>query len=324
LFFYKRIVLTGGDPGGIGPEVIFKAMKMSNTKTPIALIVTQEIINHPLINPFLKWCTVVKDLSTLAEINTKEPVIIALEEKDKMNVGKPSKENGKLSIKFLTSALEGLKSGLFCALVTGPISKTSWHLAEIIQTGHTSFLKDATKSAHVSMAFYSQYFKTILSTIHVPLSKVPTLLNETLLNQTLKHAIDYAHLLKIENPRFALAGLNPHAGENGLFGTEEETLLKPFVEKNNHVALEGPISPDTLYHRAIQKEWDIVISLYHDQALMPLKAVDFDHAVNITIGLPFIRTSPDHGTAFEKAYQGISSPYSTIAALELADQLCTN
>ena len=121
-----------------------------------------------------------------------------------------------------------------------------------------------------------------------------------------------------------MAGLNPHAGENGLFGSEEETLLKPFVKKNQHLSLEGPISPDTLYHRAIQKEWDIVISLYHDQALMPLKAVDFNHAVNLTIGLPFIRTSPDHGTAFEKAYQGISSPYSTIAALELADQLCTN
>ncbi len=306
-----RIGITIGDPAGIGPEIVVRAVRQM-AKLPVRWVIfgPESVKNDPYIQslgPFpdsVEWVVT----GSIAENYVK---------------GKADCDNGKAVEVMLKVANEWAMSSKIDALVTAPISKTSLHLAGSRFTGHTTMLQSLSNSAHVSMAFYSPQLKTVLTTIHHPYIEVPSLLTPERLKTTIRHAFLYAKMLRIATPKIAIAGLNPHAGEDGLFGDEESRLLAaPIAEMaNSGYPVIGPLSPDTVFRRAFDGEFDIVIALYHDQGLIPIKLLAFDSSVNVSVGLPYIRVSPDHGTAFDIAYQGKASENSLMAAIQLATTL---
>jgi 4-hydroxythreonine-4-phosphate dehydrogenase len=291
--------ITLGDPGGIGPAVVAAALRQIPTPLTVSLFGANALfplfadITHHHITPI--HCA---DVSV--------PLVHA-----------PCPHNGAASHAFLTTAVNHYHNGHITHLITAPICKEAWHEAGITDMGHTDALQRLTQTDHVSMAFYTPTLKTILSTIHIPLMEVASHLTPTLLHQTISHAHLFCQQLGIVCPKIAVAGLNPHAGENGLMGSEESWLAS-YIQSAS-VKASGPFAPDTLYYRAAQGEFDIVVSLYHDQGLIPIKLIGFHDAVNVTVGLPFIRTSPDHGTAFALARENKPiNPSSMIAAIQLA------
>ncbi len=319
------IGVTLGEPGGIGSEIVLKHLVHDWKKAPAYFPVifgTQEILKHPALQ------TLVAELGPILPFeNEPQPQTVYLVDTGNLStaftIGKPDATNGAWVDHTLRMAARYAMEGRINGLVTAPICKESLQLAQVPYTGHTTLLQAATGSSDVSMAFYTPKLKTILTTIHTPLRTVPSLLTKENLTRVSHHAIAFAHMLGLKNPRIAMAGLNPHAGENGLLGSEEKDILTPFtaVFEQDGIRISGPFPPDTLYYRAAQGEFDIVISLYHDQGLIPIKLIGFETAVNLTIGLPFIRTSPDHGTAFDIAYQNKASHHSFSAAVDLAVKL---
>lgn len=318
--------ITLGDPGGVGPEIVLKALAgfdFGSDSVPV-VFGPKSILKHPFLVPFLK-----KEFLPWA--GRKHVVAgkwywmdIPLEAE--LEVGSPNADNGAVSCRSVECAAIHALLEEIDALVTAPISKTSWRMAGVLESGHTTLLGRLAGDETVSMAFYTPKLKTILATVHVPLMKVGSLLTEALLTQTVDHALLLCETLGISEPRLALAGLNPHAGEGGLFGTEEASLLIPFAEKMREkgVDLAGPFPPDVVYRQAYDGRFDLVVSLYHDQGLIPIKLLAFEEAVNVTVGLPYVRTSPDHGTAFDIAYTGQASATSIVAAMQLAVRLVTN
>ena len=300
---------TCGDPGGIGPEIILDII-LQNQKNPRF----RPIIFGPI------------ELKTLPYFNNQWKTVTWISNTSKIpfTQGETSAANGQHAYESVFNAVKYAQSGKIQALVTAPLSKTALKLANLPYTGHTSLLKKLTGSKNISMAFYSKPLTLILNSIHCPLKNVPLSLTPSHLGKTIENSYLLAKHLKLTHPKIAIAGLNPHAGEGGLLGTEEQEILIPFLKNWNQkhdIPILGPFSPDTLFYRAIQKEFDIVIALYHDQGLIALKTVAFDSAVNLTIGLPFIRTSPDHGTAFDIAYRHKASSNSISAATALAIRL---
>lgn len=320
----KRIAFSIGDPGGIGPEVTFKAIRNTfqvNSYTPI-IYGSANLLAHE------KWQLFVSGLPLTViqpndEIQDQKINFLDCGDYEGDLLLKSDQQNGQQSFNYLCRSVDACKEKRVDALVTAPICKYSFTLAGINYTGHTTLLSALTSSRTVSMAFYTERLKTVLATVHMPLQKVSSELNEPLLNKTFKNSLLFAKQLQIVNPKIALAALNPHASEGGMFGNEERVLLEPLVRKwqSQGHAVFGPIPADTLYHRAYKGEFDIVISLYHDQGLIPIKLLNFHDAVNVTLGLPFIRTSPDHGTAFDIAYQDKADASSMISATQLALKL---
>ena len=326
-----KLGLTLGDPGGIGPEIIAKSLtiifKENNGSLPFTPIIfgSKSVFENTYIKsllPPLPLRYYEKSQIKVEDINESQISVIdcgleSIQIQNNIIDNKVSAVNGQLSFEYLTTAIDAALNGDIQGIVTGPVSKESWRLAGIDYTGHTTCLKALTQSEEVSMGFYSSKLKTVLATVHIPLSKVSSSLTEKHLDIALKNSRQLMRMSGVQNPKIALAGLNPHAGENGQFGTEEKDLLLPFVEKNSHHGLSGPYPPDTLYYRAYEGGFDCVISLYHDQGLIPLKLVAFHEAVNVTLGLPFIRTSPDHGTCFELYQQHKANPSSMTEAIKL-------
>ena len=248
---------------------------------------------------------------------------------------RPSRQHGTASLRFLDDAVAAAKrpidqSGVD-ALVTAPIAKASWHLAGCRFPGHTEFLQHRTKAKRVGMLFVGREpdgttLRTILATIHLPLMDV----KNALTIGTVFDAIDLGHRALVEmgikTPKIAVAGLNPHASEDGAFGDEERRLIEPAIElaQKHGIDARGPFPADTLYTPANRKRFDLTVAMYHDQGLIPLKALAFDNAVNVTVGLPLIRTSPDHGTAFDIAGKNQANPGSMRAALEMAIEQATH
>ena len=336
-----KIGLTLGDPGGVGPEVIAKSLasifldhNQSFPFTPI-LFGSKSVIQDPYIQSLLPPVEIVYSQSKVVEESDKKILVYECDaDQQKSNPEKSNPEksnqikssinpiNGALSYNYLTRAIDCAIKKQIDGIVTGPINKEAWRLAGIDYSGHTTCLKVLTQSKEVSMGFYSSKLKTVLTTIHIPLSQVSEQLSEKKLEIALKNCFQLMKISGIASPKIALAGLNPHAGENGQFGTEENDLLIPFVQKHADKGLFGPFPPDTLYHRAYEGEFDCVISLYHDQGLIPLKLVAFHEAVNISLGLPFVRTSPDHGTCFELAHQNKANYSSMNEAIKLCLKAC--
>ncbi|MGE4169097.1 MAG: 4-hydroxythreonine-4-phosphate dehydrogenase PdxA [Candidatus Margulisiibacteriota bacterium] len=314
------IAITLGDLGGIGPEVTFKALQTFYGQFRPLILGSASVLPHisDWISPW-KIITLHHLPRSKTEVGDEKTITFC----DVFSVGepalgKPSASNGKTAQAFLEAAVSLAQNGIVDALCTAPISKTSMALAGCRFLDHTTFLTDATQSPATSMAFYTPTLKTVLATVHVPLKQALADICPSLLDKTLANALRFATLLGLAHPRIALAGLNPHAGEGGLYGTEEIETLIPFIKANQSekMTLSGPYPPDTLYHRAHKGEFDIVLSLYHDQGLIPIKLIAFDDAVNVTLGLPFLRTSPDHGTAFDLVGQNKANPASMQAALQ--------
>ncbi len=325
----RQVVISMGDPAGIGMEIILKALAEPRFMKSI----------HPIIVGCRKNLEITyeqltaKGISQLA--NPKHIDIEDLPINKSITPGQPNAITGNASFNWLTKAIELSAKDNSISLVTGPIAKYAWFQAGHIYSGQTERLAEITNSKDVSMLFTAispksgWRFNTLLATSHIPLRKVPNELTSKLITTKLNTLLKFCSQFN-NKPHLAVAGLNPHSGEKGQLGNEEITWLEPNLEiwKKNHpeASLDGPLPPDICWLSAA-KAWernstsnvpDGYLALYHDQGLIPMKLLAFDEAVNTTLGLPFIRTSPDHGTAFDIAGKGIANPSSMIAALQAA------
>lgn len=308
----KRIAITMGDPAGIGPEIIVKAFAEEDIYKICNPIV---IGDRAIIKEVIKVIGMDFDPDNIEILNLNE-----VKNPSKLPKGTPSEESGRASFSYIRKALELYRLGVIEAIVTCPISKSALKMAGLPWMGHTDMLAELTDTENYAMAFYSEALKVILVTIHVPLKEVPYLIKKEKVINSICFAQKACNMLQIENPRIAVCGLNPHAGEDGLMGREEIEEIIPAVKeaKALGINISGPCPADSLFWRAYNGEFDMIVAMYHDQALAPFKLLAFDSGVNFTVGLPFIRTSPDHGTAYDIAWQGKANPKSLLESIKLA------
>ena len=283
-----RIALTTGDPAGIGPEIVAKA-----AEDPRVTAVCEPVI-YGAVPPF------------------------------EGAVGTPSAASGRAAYDTLVRAVGDAVSGRVDAIATAPVSKLAFAMAGLPWKGHTDLLAHLTGSPRVAMMFWSEPLKVVLATIHIPLAEVPSALTRAVLDGIID--LTARELPRFDGPvvpRLAMAGLNPHAGEEGVLGSEEVTTVRPALAaaRARGINIEGPFPGDTVFLRASRGEFDAVIACYHDQGLIPVKLLAFGQSVNVTLGLPIIRTSVDHGTAFDIAGRGVADAESLVVAAVLAAQL---
>ena len=284
-----RIAITSGDPAGIGPEIAAKAAA---------------------------------DAQVLAAC---EPVIYGPRSVQDFPPGVLSADAGRAAYDAICEAVRDAQSGVVAGIATAPVNKLAFAAAGLPWKGHTDLLAHLTGSPRVAMMFWSEPLKVVLATVHVPLAEVPRMITADLLHGIIDLTAGELPRFGVPAPRLALAGLNPHAGESGLLGDEDDRVLKPAVEAANRrgVNIAGPYPGDTVFVRASRGEFDAVIACYHDQGLIPVKLLAFGESVNVTLGLPIVRTSVDHGTAFDIAGRGVADPSSMIAATLLAARLAS-
>lgn len=269
------ILITTGDPRGIGPEITKKALKDSR----------------------------IRSLADFSVIKTSD------------NTG----------FKAIEKAVSILKKGHACGVVTAPVSKAAINRSGVRFEGHTEFFASATRAKKIAMMFYSPLLKVTIVTRHVPLKEVPRLLTRRKIEDSV--ALTHAALKKYFNlprPRIGVCGLNPHSGEHGLIGQEERKVIDPAIKKlkTKISGLQGPLPADVAFYMAFNKKLDAVVAMYHDQGLGPFKMIAFESGVNMTLGLPFVRTSPDHGTAYDIAGKNKANPESMKQAIKLAVSMC--
>ena len=283
-----RIIITLGDPAGIGPEVIDLALASIDLPRGFKI----DVIGDRLA----------------------------------ATPGRPDTISATAALAALNQAAGQLKDGSADAVVTGPVCKENLQKIGFSFPGQTEFFADAFGIADYAMMLTGATLSVALTTIHEPISAVPHLLTLERITRVGLLTSDYLKRRGIPHPRIAVAGLNPHAGENGAFGDEESRIIQPAIDQLNRLSIadfSGPAVPDAVFREAAHGKFDAVIAMYHDQGLIPLKLLDFDTAVNVTLGLPKPRTSPDHGTAFSIAGKNLANPSSMIAAIRLACELCS-
>ncbi|MBI5664079.1 MAG: 4-hydroxythreonine-4-phosphate dehydrogenase PdxA [Nitrospirae bacterium] len=314
-----------GDPGGVGPEIIVKAMFCAEIRDYCNPVV---IGDAGVLSEAVKLTGLPLKIRSISGISESRPEAGTFEVMDmksgpafKKNV--PSKNAGRAIVKYIKKSVELALKKEVDAIVTAPISKESLKMAGYPWPGHTELLAELTGSGKFAMMFASEKLKVILCTIHIPLKDVPKRINGKLVFETIKLAGVGTKMLGIDNPRIAVAGLNPHAGESGIMGKEEIKSIIPAVQKAQSAGLSvsGPYPPDVIFHKAYDGAFDIIVCMYHDQGLIPFKMIAFDTGVNVTVGLPIIRTSPDHGTAFDIAWKNKANPSSMLEAIKLASKL---
>ncbi|UCD34806.1 MAG: 4-hydroxythreonine-4-phosphate dehydrogenase PdxA [Nitrospiraceae bacterium] len=320
----KAIAITMGDPGGIGPEVIVKAIAGGAGKHCVPLVIGDAELMKAACR-LSKLPLRVRPVSCAAEVQPGMGGINVIDVRSRLSSrqGVPTAAAGRAFIGYLDRAVELAVSGEVQGIVTAPISKESLKMAGYSWPGHTEFLAERTGTRECAMMFVSPRLKVILCTIHIPLRDVPRKINGQRVAQTIRLAKKGMDMLGISNPRIAVAGLNPHAGESGIMGKEEAEAIIPAVERarQDGLPVSGPFPPDVVFHKAWRGEYDIIVCMYHDQGLVPFKMVAFDRGVNVTVGLPVIRTSPDHGTAFDIAWENRADPSSMIEAIKLAAKM---
>ncbi|MBO0858746.1 MAG: 4-hydroxythreonine-4-phosphate dehydrogenase PdxA [Chloracidobacterium sp.] len=328
-----RIGLTIGDPAGIGPEVTLKAALEEEILALCSLVIIGEVeyLTHwarifDLSSGFDGFHLVNAGDPLPLEQNT--PIIYNLKNitisPGMLEMGREQAECGRAAAEFIETASRLCLSGELDAMVTAPINKKSLYLAGYPFPGHTEFLAKLARTDEFAMAFITPILRVALLTTHVPLADVPGYVKKSNIESLIRLVNRELTAYGIESPRIAVAALNPHGGEGTLFGYEEAMEMIPAIEscrKREGIDVSGPHSGDTVFLRATRGEFDIVISCYHDQGLIPIKCLSFGEAVNVTLGLPFIRTSVDHGTAFDIAGQGRADHSSMVAAIKLAAEL---
>ena len=312
-----RIGISLGDPGGIGPEIINKAISSQLALDDAVYIVyaPESIIKKDFINIQGQK----EPANRKADAGSSPGLYFhEIEEVGKVIPGGPSGESGRLSYQSFSLALEDVRQGRTDALVTAPISKHSWSLAGIPWAGHTDYLQHLYPEA--MMTFWSRNLKVALLTHHIPLKEAVKAVTKDNLYTFIRLLDQNLTSMEFGPRRILIAGLNPHAGEEGLLGTEEKTAILPAIDmaRKQGIAAEGPFPPDTVFRMARGEEKAFVVGLYHDQGLIAFKWEAFEEGVNATLGLPFLRTSPDHGTAFDIAGHGCANPTSMIQSLKLA------
>jgi len=307
-----RLALTVGDPAGIGPEVVLKAL--ADPKRPPAAIT----VYGPLVS--------LSDRARrfdLKPVETLDVAAVDVPAVAPVALGRTSAEAGRVAAEAVLRAVADAKGGRVDALVTAPLNKESLHAAGHPWPGHTELLAEAAGTPDVAMMFVGGGLRVALLTIHRALRTVPGAI-------TVAEVVRIARLVHRALPRFGaprgrigLCGVNPHAGEGGLFGDEEERVFRPAVARlrGEGLGVSGPFPADSLFVRAARGEFDAVIAAYHDQGLVPVKLLAFGHAVNVTLGLPFVRTSVDHGTGFDIVNEGTADAGSLVEAMRLAVEL---
>jgi 4-hydroxythreonine-4-phosphate dehydrogenase len=317
----KRIAITMGEPGGVGPEVAVKAARsMKDICTPL-IVGDKTVIEEALCLLKLPVRLIIAEEAATPEPDALQ--IIHTGPSGGYEKGKPTEAGGRASVAAIRRALELTLSGKTDALVTAPVSKEALRMAGFPWPGHTEMLAELTGTAEYAMMLMGGPLRVMLVTIHEALRDVPSLVTRESVLKTLRLAVRAGRMLSIERPRLAVAGLNPHAGEAGLFGQEEAESIIPAMQEARAAGIpaEGPFPPDTVFWRASRGEFDIVVSMYHDQGLIPLKLLAFETGVDVTVGLPVIRTSPDHGTAYDIAWKGRAEPSSMVEAVKAAVNL---
>ena len=331
------IGITMGEPAGIGPEIVVKALADPRIQKLARFVVygMNELISYAAdlaeIDPF--WWRLQHD-SPRAEYDLiHEVVVLDYDEYSILDqtVHRPTKQGGQASLRFIDDAITAAMKktgspGYIDAIVTAPICKESWQLAGCRFPDHTELLKHRTKARRVVMMFSSPRLKVALATVHLPLMDVRNVFTIGCIYNPIDLGNQACQQMGIIKPRIAVCGLNPHASENGLFGDEESRVIRPAIEMARAVGIDaqGPFPADTLFHDAALRKYDLFIAMYHDQGLIPVKLLAFDDAVNLTLGLPVIRTSVDHGTAFDIVGRNKANPNSTKSAIRLAVQLAQN
>ncbi len=317
--------ITMGDPAGIGPEIVIKSLadpEITKLCTPVVLgdfeILKKADIDSKIIPELVVTDDLTYDLSNLPKgflvrLSNLNP--------DVTELGTPTPETGSAMETYIKTGVDLALSGAIDALVTGPITKTGLKLAGSSFHGHTELIAHRTGTDNFAMMMAGPRLKVVLTTIHIPLSQVPGRLTSREITRIINLTRDtLITRFGIPNPRLAVAGLNPHAGEQGMFGNEDADIILPAVIKAREKGFDitGPLPPDTVFFNAIEGRFDAVICMYHDQGLIPFKLVHFRDGVNTTIGLPIIRTSVDHGTAYDIAWTGIADPTSMKEAIKMA------
>ncbi len=323
----KKLAITMGDPGGVGPEIIVKAILSSEVQAccrPVIIgdrVVMEEALR--LVNRSL----MLRTLETPEELGHPAGVIELINLKLLRNFekSKATPEGGAACAGYIRKAVELALDKKVDGIVTAPISKEALKMAGMKWPGHTEMLAELTSTENFTMMLAGGPLRVILVTIHRSIKSVPEMITKDNVLRTIRLAKKACDMMGIERPRIGVAGLNPHAGEAGIFGDEEIKNIVPAVDdaKNEGIPVFGPLPPDTIFHKAYKGEFNIVVCMYHDQGLIPLKMIAFETGVNVTIGLPFVRTSPDHGTAYDIAWKGIADPSSMIEAIKLAARLRT-
>jgi 4-hydroxythreonine-4-phosphate dehydrogenase len=321
----KKIAISMGEPGGIGPEVIVKTLYESSLRKYIDPIV---VGSAKVMNEAVKLTGLPLKVRRLSRVSDSRPcsnIIEVIDEKSALSLkkGAPSRNAGRSIVKYIKTAVRLAINNDVKAIVTAPISKESIALAGYSWPGHTELLAELTETDNYAMMFASRKLKVILCTIHIPLKDVPKKLNCKLVLKTIRLARKGMGMLGVSDPRIAVSGLNPHAGEAGIMGAEEDMKISPAVGRARleEINVSGPFPPDVVFYKAVKGEFDIVVCMYHDQGLIPFKMLAFEKGVNVTVGLPFVRTSPDHGTAFNIAWQNKADPSSMIEAVKLSGKL---
>ena len=328
----KIILITSGDPSSIAPEITIKALQSSKiNKNIFPVIVTdpQLIQNYNDIIIDNWKINEIKDQSNFTDYKVNYFNIISIPINNIVRLGKPSIVNCEFIKSSILKCMELESKTSVSAIVTNPINKKIMYKSGFKYAGHTEFLASHSKiNTQPVMMLVAQDLKTVPLTIHVPISEVSGLISKELIIKTVKIvAKDLTEYFGINKPKIFITGLNPHAGENGEIGSEEQNIIIPAIRKiknSNGFEIQGPFSADTLFSSEARKTYDVVICMYHDQALIPIKTIDFNNGVNVTLGLDFIRTSPDHGTGFDIAGKNNASPDSLIAAINLAYSMSVN
>ena len=313
------VALSCGEPAGVGPELALAAWRALGAELPFVLIGDPRHL--PPDSPIVQ----IADPSEAAEAARHGLPLLRHDFDGPMTPGTPNPAHAQGVIDVIARGVDMVRSGAACALCTAPIHKKALQDgAGFAYPGHTEYLAALAGVERVVMMLASAALRVVPTTIHIPLSEVPRALTAKLLTDTLH--ITHAALIRdfgLPRPRIAVAGLNPHAGEGGAMGREEIDMILPVIEalRAEGLDLHGPMSADTMFHARARESYDAAVCMYHDQALIPIKTLDFDRGVNVTLGLPFVRTSPDHGTAMDIAGRGLANPGSMIEALKMAHDM---
>jgi len=321
----KKLVMTMGDPGGVGPEIVLKALTSAEVrKNCIPIIIGDAYVMKEaieLFNPSIKLKIIKSPEESRPAEGSLELIDMGMIKEFVKN--RPTAGTGGACVNYIKKAVAIALSKQVDGIVTAPVSKEALKMAGFKWPGHTEMLAQLTRTKDYAMMLVGGPLRVILVTIHTALKNVPELITKQRIMKTIRMAKKACDMLGIRKPRIAVAGLNPHAGEAGIFGDEERKKILPAVKDamKDGISVSGPYPPDTIFHKAYNGDVDIVVCMYHDQGLIPLKMIAFDHGVNVTVGLPFVRTSPDHGTAYDIAWKGVANPSSMIEAIKMAAAL---
>ena len=315
-----KIAVTMGDPAGVGPEVCLRLLQdeaIARLCTPIvfgsAAVLEQAAVQCCVAKPG-------KVVAGLSEADSPCVLDIGAIGLDDFTTGAVNAATGRAAFTYIEDAINAALSGQIAAVTTAPINKVALHAADIPFPGHTEIFAAKTHAPRYCMLQYSSEVRAVFVTTHVGYAEVPGLLTKAAILDTIELGAQAMRRIRGGGPRIVVLGLNPHAGENGLFGREEQVAIIPAIESARKLGLnvEGPVPPDTAFLPAKRRETDLFVCMYHDQGHIPLKALCFDEAVNTTLGLPIVRTSVDHGTALDIAGLGQANPNSLFEAVKLA------